>query len=989
MNIHGNLQGLVYQETIHWLNTFDIVFLQELKCDADIHVPGYFTIRSLKSCKGQSTRGGTAVLIKWHLENDIFHITKLEDQVWFKLMCMPDLAFGACYIPPNDSPYNTNESFATIQEQCNQNKQIILIGDLNARMPQLNDFSQDYYSYSENPDKGKNANGDTLYNLCKAHNLMPLNHLKNASQALEFEGKLTFRRKVGWISQLDWAICSRSFIDEAKSLYIHQDIPLKSDHAAIEIIIRMQPTTDFLKTRAHQLVNEHVECKERKKTTKPIRVNPLRFQANLPCVETIKLKSTGQSTETILEQIPTIINEAASHSRSKIQDHQNNAFLTEAQRWTNLLNTNDHKRIWNAIGWNGSISENRQNNEKPTDEQFATFYGELLNSNPKELTLPLTNIYIPILDHPISVVEVDLAIKEQKRDKAAGPDTLYPGYLKLLPDSWIPFLAELFNDVFFGQYPQGWQKSITTMLYKKGDQLDPSNFRGISISPALANLYDRILSNRLMLWYKPHVSQAGAQRGRSCSEQVMVLRTLIDIAHKTKRKLYILFIDYKKAYDCVNRQKLINLLASKGCGTDFLRAVTSALSNTSTIIGSAHIGTSNGVKQGTPSSCPMFTFLLDYTSDMLQQLPNDNWLESLHALMYMDDTVLLATSRQQMLLKVTCLLKAATEINMTVHPAKSKFISINCKDRDSFIIDDVEIRHTDQYSYLGSLITAETLSKQVKKEINGRLKQTFKFSSFLKKNPMAPFTIKTKVWTSAVQSTILYTCESWMTNTQNMFGCVVNRAVKEMLGVRQQTPNNLALVESGLSHMMDIIETRQINFLQKLRRSTHFQESPLKFALNLAQSVRAASTNYLAQLPQIPGNRHLDRVKQEIRSQATTRNMTYLSINTALTPNPANNDRTVEETKRIASCRFRLSSHYLAVEKGRWQRIPHEQRLCDCGVQGVQDEHHVITICEKTKHIRQEHPDMTFIDLDSFLHRNSNKQTCDIIYKILELFNQY
>ena len=71
-----------------------------------------------------------------------------------------------------------------------------------------------------------------------------------------------------------------------------------------------------------------------------------------------------------------------------------------------------------------------------------------------------------------------------------------------------------------------------------------------------------ILGNRFGLWYTPRVEQAGAQPKRGCEEQILTIRLLMDIARKTKKVLYLAFIDYRQAYDRVNRHKLLQYLAS-------------------------------------------------------------------------------------------------------------------------------------------------------------------------------------------------------------------------------------------------------------------------------------------------------------------------------------------------------------------------------------------------------------------------------------------
>ena len=103
--------------------------------------------------------------------------------------------------------------------------------------------------------------------------------------------------------------------------------------------------------------------------------------------------------------------------------------------------------------------------------------------------------------------------------------------------------------------------------------MDCGNYRGISIMDTLAKVYDKLLLNRLTLWSAIDKCQAGAQKGRGCTEQIMTLRLLIDLAKCKKRKLYFLFIDFSKAYDRVPWHKLIEYMKSIGCGRTRLCAL--------------------------------------------------------------------------------------------------------------------------------------------------------------------------------------------------------------------------------------------------------------------------------------------------------------------------------------------------------------------------------------------------------------------------------
>ena len=159
--------------------------------------------------------------------------------------------------------------------------------------------------------------------------------------------------------------------------------------------------------------------------------------------------------------------------------------------------------------------------------------------------------------------------------------------------------------VFHGIYPLEWALARMFMIFKKGERLSPSNYRGISIINSIAKLYDMVLNNRFIQWYKPRPEQAGAQKGRGCEEQILTLRLLISIARKTGKTLYIGFVDFCKAYDKVVRSLLLTKLANAGCGATYLHAIARTMQGTKSCIGKDSFMSSLGVRQGGATSCSL------------------------------------------------------------------------------------------------------------------------------------------------------------------------------------------------------------------------------------------------------------------------------------------------------------------------------------------------------------------------------------------------
>jgi hypothetical protein len=60
------------------------------------------------------------------------------------------------------------------------------------------------------------------------------------------------------------------------------------------------------------------------------------------------------------------------------------------------------------------------------------------------------------------------------------------------------------------------------------------------------------------------VTQAGFRKGRGTRDQIANLRWLMEKAREYQKEFYLCFIDYSKAFDCVDHQKLWSVLLEMG-----------------------------------------------------------------------------------------------------------------------------------------------------------------------------------------------------------------------------------------------------------------------------------------------------------------------------------------------------------------------------------------------------------------------------------------
>ena len=433
------------------------------------------------------------------------------------------------------------------------------------------------------------------------------------------------------------------------NLETRQDIK-GSDHAPITLTINIDTWRDtspaLLLERASNLGKTHTH----KPCTTSVSRGPHHENVDLEvfarrmaqCVPPTLDEVSVESVETAVKESCDIVNKIAKACKKT----ETNRVISAQPRWKRLMEENDCKTIWKAINWKGEINTNREI-EQPSDNAFKTHFERLLNPSGEDFSeLDVEQSpYIPLLDDPFTPRELDQAINSMNKNKSFIGFS--PALLVNLPVTWLMFLLTLFNVVFQGFcFPITWCFSKLIVIFKTGDRMLCDNYRGISIMDTLAKVYDTLIMNRLKIWMAIDKCQAGSMEGRGCLEQIFALRMLCDYAIHKKVKLYVLFIDYRKAYDKVPRQKLIQCLKSLGCGKIMLKAVYMMYKCTNNVLTSATIKSVVGVKQGAPSSCLLFIIYIDQMLRMLKQtIATDGFLGTLHALLLMDDTVFVATSQ--------------------------------------------------------------------------------------------------------------------------------------------------------------------------------------------------------------------------------------------------------------------------------------------------------------------------------------------------------
>ena len=108
------------------------------------------------------------------------------------------------------------------------------------------------------------------------------------------------------------------------------------------------------------------------------------------------------------------------------------------------------------------------------------------------------------------------------------------------------------------QWPQDWKQSVFILIPKEGNVKECSNYCTIALISHVSKLMLKIFQARLQQYMYHEIPdvQAGFRKGRRTRDQIANTHWIIKKAREFQRSIYFCCIDYSKAFDCVDHNKL-------------------------------------------------------------------------------------------------------------------------------------------------------------------------------------------------------------------------------------------------------------------------------------------------------------------------------------------------------------------------------------------------------------------------------------------------
>jgi hypothetical protein len=176
---------------------------------------------------------------------------------------------------------------------------------------------------------------------------------------------------------------------------------------------------------------------------------------------------------------------------------------------------------------------------------------------------------------PVTLEEVAQACQKIGTAKAVGADGIPSEFIthtKRDSQHTSPLhtvLANLFTAIVRTCHmPASWKTKVISPIFKKGDRLNPDNYRPVSVATSLYRIFAAVFAARLtdFVANQPNhlsPSQFAFRRGLSTNHAHFILQTCCDTALHRRKPLAVVHLDISKAYDTLLRDKLWAILQAQ------------------------------------------------------------------------------------------------------------------------------------------------------------------------------------------------------------------------------------------------------------------------------------------------------------------------------------------------------------------------------------------------------------------------------------------
>lgn len=334
---------------------------------------------------------------------------------------------------------------------------------------------------------------------------------------------------------------------------------------------------------------------------------------------------------------------------------------------------------------------------------------------------------------PTTPSEIKEIILSLDNNSAAGYDRLKCSFLKKNVDYFSEILAKFVNQsISTGKFPDTLKIAKVTPVFKNGDACNPNNYRPISVLSCFSQVFEKVFKKRIFEHlFKNNLiyaKQFGFLPNSSTTAAVYCLMNLIYSSLSKSLKTCVLFIDLRKAFDCLSYPILEKILQANGFKGKALQLIMDFLDKRKQYVG-VNGGVSGeedilfGVPQGSIIGPLLFLLYV-----------NDVSLLKLHGSiqLFADDMALVYSAQSYQILKkqieedLQLLNDWFNQRNLSMNAEKTRFMHILTKNLTqanifhSVSFNNQTILSCTEYEYLGLVIDQKLSWKNHVQKIIGK-----------------------------------------------------------------------------------------------------------------------------------------------------------------------------------------------------------------------------------------------------------------------------
>lgn len=405
--------------------------------------------------------------------------------------------------------------------------------------------------------------------------------------------------------------------------------------------------------------------------------------------------------------------------------------------------------------------------------RWKQYFEELLNCE-QIINQECEEVYSadPYIPDP-SYTEVVTAIRKLKNNKAPGSDLMCAELIKYGNEPMYNALHKIICKVWQSEtMPKEWNIGVICPVYKKGDKLECSNYRGISLLCSAYKVLTNILHRRVEQIAEEALGeyQCGFRKGRGTTDQLFVVTQAAEKCIEYNIDMHCIFIDFKQAFDSVNRNTIKNALILQGIPKKITQLILMTLENTTAKVAlqnkqSETFKITTGVRQGDALSAVIFNLIINQALSKIDEISHNNTIltKSVQLCGYADDLILIARSRNNMVEVFERIEIEVSKMGIKINQNKTKYMIISTTKAtpSSIRIGDKEYKGVDSYKYLGAVFTTkyDTLTT-IQDRIQAGNRSYFSMRKMIQSKILSRKT-KLAIYKTVIRPVVTYGCEVW------------------------------------------------------------------------------------------------------------------------------------------------------------------------------------------------------------------------------------